>query len=383
MSEEMKRAIYAFSGDPITYGHIDVVTRAAKAFESLTVGIGTNEKKAGKYLFSEDERLDMAKKALRDLPNVDVKVFEGSLVHYAYEQGIQFIVRGIRNQSDAKDELELFQNIESQNLPVDIIYLPASTKYLRVSSTAVKVWQNLRADITSYVPLHVKQGLEEKISGQHMVGVTGTIGAGKSYVTKQLLAAGTSTGIPVHEMDLDAIGHEIISTAKEPVYQEARDRIAAEFNPSLLLSDGTIDRKLLGSIVFTDPAKLAKLNELMATPLRTRFRSTLNGKKGIVAVNAALIAELGWTDVVNNNALLIDVDQTSQVRRLKARGHSDDEVTRRISSQYNTAQKRSLFEEQIAKQDHGKLWTIDNSDGKTTDFETLLKTIAQDLNYKI
>jgi pantetheine-phosphate adenylyltransferase/dephospho-CoA kinase len=371
----MAKAIYAFSGDPITYGHIDIVKRAAAKVEHLTVGVGTNAEKIGKQLFTPEERRELAARALRKLPNVDVVTFEGSLVHYAYEQGIDTIVRGTRNSEDARKETELYHLVQSQGLPIDFMFLPAEEKYLHISSSAVKEWQRIHGEIADYVPLHVKQALEERISGQYMLGITGTIGSGKSYVTKQLVEAGSRLGIPVHEMDLDRMGHEILSTASAPLYSRTRQQIADAFG--VPLGPDGIDRAALGNIVFSDPKRREELNAIMANPMRTYFRRALNGKKGIIALNAALIAELGWSNVVNNNILVIDVDKKTQADRLRTRGHADAEIERRVNSQYTTEQKISIIESEIERYDSGRIWKLDNS-GAAIDFDALLKGIAGD-----
>src|SRR6185503_2399375 len=106
------RAIYAFSGDPITYGHLDLIQRARQAFGSVLVAIGQNPQK--KYLFSLEERLVMAKAAVQALKNVDATAFHGLLTDFAYEQGIPVIVRGIRDGSDFNSEQTLFQVARSQ-----------------------------------------------------------------------------------------------------------------------------------------------------------------------------------------------------------------------------------------------------------------------------
>jgi pantetheine-phosphate adenylyltransferase len=88
----MKRAIYAFSGDPITFGHIDIVERAASVFDEVVVGIGVNPEK--EYTFDLEERTEMARRSLSHLSNVKVVSFKGLLVDYAYENDIHVIIKG-------------------------------------------------------------------------------------------------------------------------------------------------------------------------------------------------------------------------------------------------------------------------------------------------
>lgn len=92
------------------------------------------------------------------------------------------------------------------------------------SSSAVKEIQKNHGFIHEYVPLFVKQRLEARLSGQYIIGVTGQIGAGKSYISTILTTQGQS--IPVHNIELDHIGHQILSDLKEPAYQNLRQELA-------------------------------------------------------------------------------------------------------------------------------------------------------------
>ena len=181
-------------------------------------------------------------------------------------------------------------------------------------------------------------------------------------------------------MDLDAIGHAILSTAPEPLYVQTRQVVADTFN--VPLTPTGVDRAALGRIIFNDQAQRERLNMIMADPMRTYFRRSLSGKRGIIAVNAALIAEFGWSPVVNNNTLLIDVNRATQEQRLQGRGHDATEIERRINGQHTTAQKAAIFEQEIETYDHGHTWKIDNSDGTTINFDELFHMIADGIGYK-
>src|SRR6476659_3693204 len=119
----MRKAIYAFSGDPITFGHLDIIERAAKVFDELVVAIGVNPAK--KYLFTLEERTALAKKATCHIPNIKVVYFKGLLVDYAYENNIQTIIRGLRNSEDFNFELMFHQVGESQKVNIDTFFIPS------------------------------------------------------------------------------------------------------------------------------------------------------------------------------------------------------------------------------------------------------------------
>ena len=378
----MTKAIYAFSGDPITYGHIDLIKRAAQAFEQVIVGIGINPGK--NYLFSLDERTEMARRSVSSIPNAQVVSFRGLLVDYAYEQGIKVIVKGVRNTADFDYENTLHQAGESQKLGIDTHVLFSRPELAHVSSTIVKSLQKEQGLIHELVPLYVKQCLEAKVSGQYIVGVTGEVGAGKSYISQKLIELGAVRGIPVHNLELDHIGHQILGELQEPKYEEVRRQVAQAFGPQVQSPDGTIYRRALGEVVFNDPAQLKKLDEIMYTPLLVRLRRELYEKKGLVLFNAALIAESHLTYLCNNNVILLQVDKPSQERRLAGRGLTAEQIQRRLASQFTHDQKREKIQEAIDKDHQGQIWHLPNSDGNSEEeIRSVFEAIVRDLNVRI
>ncbi len=357
----MTKAMYAFSADPIHYGHINAIGRAARVFDEVIVGIGVNPDK--KYLFTLSERLEMAEKALADLPTVKVVSFEGLLVDYAVEQGVNVIVKGVRDIPDFNYEVLLHQVGESQRLGIDTFFLPAQRDFSHMSSSVIKALQKEQGSILGYVPLAVKQALEERISHQYVLGITGEMGAGKSYVGNVFASLAESKGIVVHNIELDHLGHRILSTLKEPLYEQLRERIVERFGNAVQVADGSIDRKVLGEIVFNDRLALDSLNDLMGTSLSVCLRREMRGKEGLILLNSALLAETEMSHLCNNNVILVTADGQSQQRRLAQRGLSDEQIQRRLMSQYSSAEKQRIIQENITQSRHGMLWKISNSDG--------------------
>lgn len=116
----MSSAIYALSGDPITYGHIDIIERASKGFDLLIVAIGQNPTKD--YTLSDDERLMVAKESVKHLDNVEVMLFDGLLADFAFENKCSFIIRGVRDAKDVSDEQSLAL-INSSQTSVETVLL--------------------------------------------------------------------------------------------------------------------------------------------------------------------------------------------------------------------------------------------------------------------
>ena len=372
-------ALYAFSGDPITRGHLDLIERAYRLFSNLTIGIGVNPEK--KYTFTLEERLEMVRHCTKHLPNIKVTSYTGLLSDFVYENNIDIVVRGIRNSKDLNDEYNLHLACKSQGMPFEIVPLFTAPELSHVSSSVVKAMTKEQGKLIPFVPMYIKQKLEERMLNQYIVSVTGTIGAGKSYITEKFVELGTLKGIEVHNIDLDKISHDILSTLQEPKYIELRKTIINTFGESVGNPDSTINRRALGEIVFNDSSKLEKLDELMQGPIEERMRREMYGKKGLILINAALLLEKNLLHYSNNRILIVTVNEEKQRERLSARGLSGDQITRRISSQLGNDAKINLAQNIIDTEHEGIVWSFDSSDEKAESIEKMLEKILKDISY--
>ena len=355
----MTRALYALSGDPITHGHLDIITRAAKAFDQLIVAIGVNRLK--NYLFTLEEREEMARRSLVNLKNVKVMSFTGLLVDFAYENNVDVIVKGVRTNQDFEYEQNLHLMGESQRLGIDTFLLFTKPELSHISSSAVKEIQKDQGLIQDYVSPYVKQCLEKKLSKQYIVGLTGEIGSGKSYVGEQLVQLAKKDKISAHNIELDLLAQQIQEDLSEEKYELVRQEIIKNFGQEVAKKDGRIDRKALGEIVFADSEKLNKLNKIMRTPILVRLRKELKNKEGLIILNAALLAETQMMDLSNFNLILLDVNEQTQAQRLIKRGLSQEQIKRRLASQYDFAKKKKIIEQAISDHQYGRLFILDNS----------------------
>ncbi len=360
----MTTSIYAFSGDPITYGHINIIERAYKVFDKVIVAIGENPDKT--YTFNLAERKEMARKCFSNSdgvidPHISVISFSNLLIDFAYEQEASVIIKGVRNSADFDYENILHSVGQSQKIGIDTHILFADPELSHISSSAVKAIAKHSGDISEYVPLHVKQAIEERICNQRIIGITGVIGSGKSHIGKWI-AEHPSTKI--HNIELDNIGHDILEKLTEPAYMQIRKEIG-ELAPTSIEPDGFINRSVLGSIVFNNSNKLKKLNEIMTKPIMVRLRKEISGKKGIILINCALLVESHMLHICNNNVILIDVDKDIQKKRLLYRGLTEEQIQTRLDSQHTYKRKKFQIEEKIRNSCHGNLWTIDNSKNTT------------------
>lgn len=371
----IRRAVYALSADPVTYGHLNIVERAAGLFDEVLVAIGRNPDK--QYLFPLDERLHMTRLALRHLPNVRVESFAGLLVDFAYEQCAAVIVKGVRDHVDFDYEKLLFDVGHSQRPGVDTHLLFADPRLRHISSGAAKALQREYGFVHDYVPLHVKQALEQRLSGQTIVGVTGEIASGKTTLCTRLVEAGKALNRDVHHIDLDLLAHRALEELAEPVYHDMRQRIVAEFGPAIV-ERGVISRKKLGDIVFRDLDKLKRLNRIMLEPILLQLKKMLAGKRGLILLNSALLVETELCHLCNNHIVLVQTDSGTQHRRLVARQLTRQQIRQRLNAQLVTASKRDGIERAIAWAGFGKLWHYVNpsTDDKTAVRELLTRLLA-------
>ena len=131
----MPTALYAGTFDPVTYGHVDVIRRAAALFDKVIVGVSVNPRKAP--LFSMEERADMLREVCKDFPNVDVAEVPGLVVEFAREVGAGVIVRGLRAVSDFEFELQMASTNRELAPEVETIFFTPAPQYHYLSASIV------------------------------------------------------------------------------------------------------------------------------------------------------------------------------------------------------------------------------------------------------
>ena len=157
----MKVAIYPGSFDPVTFGHLDVIRRAASMFDELTVSVLNNTQKTP--LFSVEERVRILEEATKELPHVKVDSFSGLLINYAREKDVHIAIRGLRAITDFEYELQIAQtNRKLSNGELDTIFLTTSLEYAYLSSSSVKEIAEFHGDISQCVPDFVAKLVYEK-----------------------------------------------------------------------------------------------------------------------------------------------------------------------------------------------------------------------------
>jgi pantetheine-phosphate adenylyltransferase len=159
----MRKAVCPGSFDPVTNGHLDVIARAAKAFDRLVVAVSAHPSNPSKKaLFALEERVDLIKEVTAHLEGIEVITFKGLLSDLCRDVGADCVVKGIRAVSDFDYEMQMAQM--NRRMGVETVFLPTSPEYSYLSSSLMKEVVTLGGDINGLVPPVVEVRLKEKLS---------------------------------------------------------------------------------------------------------------------------------------------------------------------------------------------------------------------------
>jgi pantetheine-phosphate adenylyltransferase len=155
------KAVYPGTFDPITLGHEDLIRRAARLFDTLIVAIADSGAK--RPFFTRDERVEMAREALKSLKNVEVVGFSGLLMHFVQEHKARVVIRGLRAVSDFEYEFQLAGMNRGMYPDVETLFLTPGEQYMFISATIVREISVLGGDVSKFVAPHVAKRLTAKI----------------------------------------------------------------------------------------------------------------------------------------------------------------------------------------------------------------------------
>ena len=163
----MRRAVCPGSFDPVTNGHLDIVSRASQLFDEVVVAVGVNKSKS--RLFSADERIDMLTEACREFPNVKVDSFSGLLTTFCQERDIIAIVKGLRAVSDFDYELQMAQ-MNSSLAAIETVFVPTSPEWSFLASSLVKEVATFGGDVSGLIPEFVRERLTARLDERRQGG---------------------------------------------------------------------------------------------------------------------------------------------------------------------------------------------------------------------
>lgn len=338
------KAIFPLSADPMHKGHIYEIESALAMFDQVHVIIGENSSK--KYLFSISEREYLAGQSIRhfirdenEQSRVTVGTLDGLLSTYSLINGYKHIIRGARNTKDFEYEQSIAEVF--LELGIQTIILPSDNKLKAISSTWIKELSRYGAFVHQYVAPLVKQSLEERLSGRSIIGVTGSMGAGKSTFCKNLVDyARKNSSLEIDHIDIDKMVHSIYN-GKEELYASTRRILESEFGPEMFDENG-INRKKSAEILFKDPELEKRWTRLLTVPFMTKLETEINKRTGIILIDAAYIVEKGMMPLVNNNIILVTCHESKRLERIKKRDNlSEKEIECRTGLQLNPDVRKS------------------------------------------
>ncbi len=157
----MRTVVYPGSFDPLTNGHLDVIERAAKLFDTVIVAVAQNTDKSP--MFTQSERKQQIAEAVKDFPNVEVETFNGLLIEFAEMKKAQAIIRGLRAVSDFEFEFQLALMNRKLKEEIETIFMMPRESYIFLSSRLVKEVAGLGGDVNTFVPANVERALKSKL----------------------------------------------------------------------------------------------------------------------------------------------------------------------------------------------------------------------------
>ncbi|CAK0774130.1 pantetheine-phosphate adenylyltransferase [Gammaproteobacteria bacterium] len=342
------RPIYGYPGtfDPFTYGHLSVVTQMLRGDRNLQLEILVARNPEKKITYTIEERAWMIEQMLDRLPQsmrrrVRVAIVSGATVDYAYEQGIGFLIKGLRNAVDYQYEHDLATlNADVQarrrQHSVTTLYIDQVDDSLsNVSSSNLKLLGQLGMTLQNYAPAFDREILKMRQSGLLFIGAAGGIASGKTTFCEQIAIYAKKKQLPVYHISLDMIGrriHEEIGNVS-PRIQITRDLIADMFGTVVINPDGTIHRKNLAAIVFNDPNRLKQLTAVMMEPILFYMGQAIQQlNAGIVLIESATFLEYNLTELVDENMLIVSVPAEVQRERIAAK-FTGEQVEHRLKHQ--------------------------------------------------
>jgi pantetheine-phosphate adenylyltransferase len=354
------KSLYPLSADPMHEGHIRNIEYAAQLFENVHVLIGTNNSK--KYLFNIDERLALAQKSIdtyiKDSSRITIGTLDGLLSTYAQIHGYSCIIRGARNQRDFEYEKNIAEINSGYGLTT--VIFPSDKDTDIISSTMIKELVQCGGFVNDYVAPAVKQSLEERLCKRTLIGVTGSMGAGKSTFCREILDYSKKhSDLSIYHLDVDFMVRSIY-TGQEEIYSAARDSLKKEFGEDMFTKTG-INRKKAAEALFRNPQNEKRWSEILKKAFMTKLETEVRDKQGIILIDAAYLVEKRMMHLVNNNIILVTCDETERFSRIMNRDNlSKEDIECKTGLQLSQEERRKKILEIQDNQKYGFFYEYQN-----------------------
>lgn len=281
----MKRGLLTLSADPVTYGHLDLIQRAAALCDELLVAVLPSHGK--NYALPESERLSLLQFCLDDLNLKNLKVFSSKtpLIDIYFRENCSVLFRGIRNAEDKKyeDQQVQYHRMSCPGVDFHVEYIDADPALEHIQSTVVRNFATNNFQTLDMAPMKVQARLWRHLNGQKMLGVCGARGCGKSTVIQGIVGVLQAEGVTTTVVDL----------------RDLEKELQAEDSP--------------GAKYFRDQAEEAgffntAVDRLKKTHLYRLYRDKIRGKKGLILLEGSELVSGDYLPWVNNNVLFINSD---------------------------------------------------------------------------
>lgn len=349
--------LFALSGDPIHFGHIDIILKASEQCDHLYVVVNDNDEKRGKYLFNLDERIEMVRRAVSHISNVEVIYPVTPVLTDTYLQyNVDVLFRGIRNVKDIEYENGMLVYFKKILSTIQVKFINSSYQFNDVSSTVVKNFAHHHLDIIDFVPLFVKQALEKKLHNQFKIAITGQIAVGKTWVAQQL--AKQHNG---HHINIDDLIRELyIDPAPGPECMRQKIIEMCRFEGVDITMNGKFDRKKLASCIFNPAYRHIKQSvEQQTKPfVEMAYRNRLRNCTGLIVVEWAQLAQMNMTGWTNNNVVLVEAPEHAKLAGIREINESELQLI--TGQQWSASQISEAIHRQIYIYEFGRLVVYKN-----------------------
>lgn len=365
--------LFSLSADPIHFGHLNVIRRAAKACENLIVLVSNSDGKD--YVFNLATRLQMVKRAiLHHIEEKNIKVIGSDelLVDVFLREGCDMMFRGVRDGEDRRFE-EAQMNLHSRILPGFsgmVRYLDAHKAFQDVSSTLVRSFASKGLDISDMVPLFVKSRMERKVLNRYLVGVTGQMGTGKTYVAEMLGRWLASRNVPAMNLNLDVLVRNLYVEQTQGA-DRVREKLAELLGPTILSHGGSeVNPNRLKEMLAQGkipPDTLKEMHNITAPHVYRLMRECMAGARGVVLLEWAQLIENDMCSLVNNDVIVVEAPEKYRKEFLKKRGVDPALAERFKAEQWDTDRKVAELNKILAADDCGVCLRYENVPGRQPD----------------